>query len=1038
MRTCQSCGAENPPDRDFCSCGEYLRWEPTGFVQAITPEMAAEAAAQSPPPAPPQPEPAAPAPPPQAAAPPPPPQVTPAAPVQPDGGNGHGNGHAQPAAPPPPPPPTPPTANSLVAAQPPPAAQPPAAPVAKTLVRGAVPPPAAPAPSSAPAQHEPATVVLRLPEGDPAKGEVLHQAVEPGQRERVLALIRNQSGIVDNYDLRIEGMPEDWYSIFPATVYLVPFGAGGTYEQEVEVHLHPPRGPEAEARVWDLKVVADSKASRIVAATAPLALHIQPYIETVTALRPQRKKGRRKADFDVTVANKANAPVLIALDGEDPDGEMSFAFNRPPQEIPAGASVKTQMRVRPPKQIWIGRAQDRRLEVKTVSGEEAAARAAAEPLSAEVLAHAPPEAKKKWWQRRARQPQVPGVYGPRVFKPQLYPPDVQMGPGGLNVRMPQFRAPQVQGPQLKSFNASQLAKPGQLKLPGRGGPATPAAPLMPTQGVFRQKAWLPWWLIPVIALLLLLLFLLLKQMPQNVVVPEVVGQPSAFKAEEKLTAADLKLDPNQKTQVDDKVDAGTVLKQTPAAGEEVEKNTPVAILVAVGSGNVNVPDITKKNASDADKALREKKLTLGQAAPTGADPKALIETQIPAPGEVVKQGTPVNIFYPDPTAEDKKSDAEKEKDKKDGKGGAAAAAAAAAGAADITVPPLAKQTKEAYAKAAADLGIVPVVVKQFNDARPNTLFATNPEPGTKVKKGTKVQLLVSVGQPQVVFTNEKDIKRVDGRNGAPLDPVAAGPQEEEDPTYNAAGTHVAYTEDGRVMLKELAKKDAKAVALTPAGQTFGNLAWAPTGDTNLIAMNSENADGSRDMCLADVGPKETLVDCIPTPGLLPDRAIHWNPNGREILAHAVKAPIDPANPTFGLARWRLKKDKPAFSANADDWNAGRFVSNVEKPGKGVLDAAISPDGKQLAVVSNQGSSFFKLFLTAPGDYKLEDARGTAIRACKVAWRGDSQELIVVQADAGCAEQTGTLSRLSPNATRQGTDVAANGDDPVFQPFVLGG
>ena len=157
--------------------------------------------------------------------------------------------------------------------------------------------------------------------------------------------------------------------------------------------------------------------------------------------------------------------MLIALDGEDPDGEMSFAFNRPPQEIPAGASVKTQMRVRPPKQIWIGRAQDRRLEVKTVTGEEAAARAAAEPLSAEVLAHAPPEAKKKWWQRRARQPQIPGVYGPRVYKPQLYPPDVQMGPGGLNVRMPQFRAPQVQGPQMESFNASQLAKGGSSSCP---------------------------------------------------------------------------------------------------------------------------------------------------------------------------------------------------------------------------------------------------------------------------------------------------------------------------------------------------------------------------------------------------------------------------------------------------------------------------------------------------------------------------------------------------------------------------------------------
>ncbi|HEX6022661.1 MAG TPA: PASTA domain-containing protein, partial [Solirubrobacter sp.] len=610
-----------------------------------------------------------------------------------------------------------------------------------------------------------------------------------------MALVRNQSGIVDNYDLRIEGLPEDWYSIFPATVYLVPFGAGGTYEQEVEVHLHPPRGPEAEARVWDLKVVADSKANRVVAATAPLALHIQPYTETATTLRPQRKKGRRKADFDVTVTNKANAPVLVALDGEDPDGEMTFAFNRPPQEIPPGASVKTTMRVRPPKQIWIGRPVDRRLEVKTITGEEAAARAAAEPLGADVLAQAPAETKRGWFRRR-KAPQVPGVYGPRVFKPQLYPPDAQIGPGGINLRMPQLKAPQMQGPQLKSINAGQLAK-GGIKLPGGGGSSAPAAPLLPTQGVFRQKGWLPWWLIPVLALLLLLLFLLLRTMPQKTVVPEVVGAESAFAAEEKLTAADLKLDPNQKTQVDDKAEPGTVLDQTPAAGEEVEKGTPVAILVAVSAGTVEVPDITKKSASDADKALREKELTLGQSSPTNADPKALIETQIPAPGEVVKRGTPVNIFYPDPTAEDKKTDEEKKKDQEKGKG---AAPPAGGEAAEITVPPIAKQTKEEYAKAAADLGLVPEVVKQFNDAPPNTLFATVPEPGTKAKKGDKVKLLVSVGVPQVVFTNEKDIKRVDGRNGKPLEPVAEGPQEEDDPTYNPAGTHVAYVADGRVML----------------------------------------------------------------------------------------------------------------------------------------------------------------------------------------------------------------------------------------------
>src|SRR4051794_36352554 len=263
MRTCQSCGKENPPDQDFCSCGEYLRWEPTGFVQAITPEMAAQAQAEAAPPTP----------------------AEPAAP--PEAGNGHA-AVPPPAAPPPPGgrDPIPPRSTSPVPAAPPPPAQGGRADVIpsipKTLVHGAVPQPQAPAAAE---ERAGATIVLRLRDGDPAKGETLHHGVEPGQREQVLAMVRNQSGIVDNYDLRVDGLPDDWYSIYPATVYLVPFGSGGTYEQEVEIHLHPPRGPEAEARIWDLRVVALSKASGgTEAASAPLALHISPYIETTTSL----------------------------------------------------------------------------------------------------------------------------------------------------------------------------------------------------------------------------------------------------------------------------------------------------------------------------------------------------------------------------------------------------------------------------------------------------------------------------------------------------------------------------------------------------------------------------------------------------------------------------------------------------------------------------------------------------------------------------------------------------------------------------------
>ena len=388
---------------------------------------------------------------------------------------------------------------------------------------------------------------------------------------------------------------------------------------------------------------------------------------------------------------------------------------------------------------------------------------------------------------------------------------------------------------------------------------------MPTQGVFRQKSWLPWWLIPLLALLLLLAFLLLRSQPQEVIVPKITGEASTFDAEKKLTDADLKLDPNKKEELSDKAKPGTILEQTPAAGEKVEKGTLVATLVAVSSGKVNVPNIVGLTAADAEKALRAKNLTLGQASPQPIDPKGKISSQIPAADEVVKAGTPVNIFYPDPAdAANKKKNADKAK--KDGKGGGARRCRRRRRRRRRQRTSSSRRSRgaklDAYAKKAADLGIVPVVVKQFNDAPPGTPFATEPPGGTKVAAKSKLRVLVSVGQPQVVYTNGKNILRLNGATGGKLDPVATSPEDEEDPTWAADGEHVAYTADGRVMLKDLTKKNSAAVALTPAGEKFENVAWAPTADKNVIAMNDVGDDGDTDLCLGAIKTDGTDVSCL--------------------------------------------------------------------------------------------------------------------------------------------------------------------------------
>jgi beta-lactam-binding protein with PASTA domain len=613
-----------------------------------------------------------------------------------------------------------------------------------------------------------------------------------------------------------------------------------------------------------------------------------------------------------------------------------------------------------------------------------------------------------------------------VFKPQVYEPGVNVGPGGINFRAPQLKGPQVSGPQMKGMNLDVSGLKGKLG-GGGGGASAPTGPLLPSQAIFRQKPWLPWWLIPVgiaLAALAVLLYLLL---PKNVVVPELVGSKSAFEAEEKLTAAELKLAGTQREKTTAAAPPGTIIGQTPAAGEKAEKESEVSVLVAVGNGKITVPKITGLTLAEAEKVLRGKKLTMGQSAPTPPDPKGKISSQIPAEGEIVKEGAPVDIFFPDPK--------DKEGGDKDGGGGAGGGGGGGGGGdgkkGDVVIPAIGKDDTEAYAQKVGEDGLVPESVRAFDASPANTLFGTDPPGGTKVAEGAKVKLLVSAGFPRMAFDDDKNILLVDGATGKKLDPIAKGPQREKDPAWSPDGTRVAYVGGRRIFLKNMDKPDDAAIALTSDADEFSDLAWAPTADVNLLAMSRKKGD-DRDLCLGEITDKPLVARCIPDPDINVGRSIHWAPDGKTILAFGV-ASDNLAK--FGIVRWRSKK---AFSPDPKDWGKGRFATDVSESNKGVLDAALSHDGKQLALVSNLGSDFFRLSLAKPNDLLMTNAKATTVRACKVAWRSDGVELVVVKADELCREAVGSLARLPVKNPTQQTELNARGDNPVFQPLTLGG
>jgi hypothetical protein len=65
---------------------------------------------------------------------------------------------------------------------------------------------------------------------------------------------------------------------------------------------------------------------------------------------------------------------------------------------------------------------------------------------------------------------------------------------------------------------------------------------------------------------------------------------------------------------------------------------------------------------------------------------------------------------------------------------------------------------------------------------------------------------------------------------------------------------------------------------------------------------------------------------------------------------------------------------------------------------------------------------------------MTQAKPTPVHACKLAWRGDSQELMVVTADALCQERVGSLVRFDVTDVNSQKQLGPLGNDPEFQPI----
>jgi beta-lactam-binding protein with PASTA domain len=883
VRVCNACGRENPDDSDFCVCGEYLRWEPTSHVRAVPAQGTGRAAVVDLP------------------------QT--AGPSDPPDGPEPGDGQ-----------------RPIDAVDP-----------NVTLA------PIAASGQDAPA-HGGAALTLRLPEGDSAGTEAISVQVDPGSRATIAGLIRNQSDVVDNFDLSVRGLPDGWWTVTPATAYLVPYGTSGTYEQEIEIHVHPPRAPEAHARAWPFEVVAVSRAHGGEAASAPASAVVSPYVDVAAELHPERRSGRLKARYVLTVRNRANARTEVAVGAEDTDGECEFRFAQPSVAIEPGNAIECPFTCLPPRQIWLGRTLERRFLVS------------ATPVGAVI-----------------------------------------------------------------------------------------PAPLPPRAGIFRQRAWLPWWLAIVVPVAIAAAVAIVSLLPKQAAVPNVKGAANVFAAQKVLNNAGFQLAPRTTAIVDATKRPGTIADQAPRAGTKARRGSVVTVAVYTGSGKVAVPSVVGATPGLADQALRASQLTLGAVNPQPLNPAGKIRSQIPLPGTKVAAGTAVAVFM---TPAGGAAAAGKQ-----GGGAttaaavtAAAAAATAAGAATpaalaavaaqagkgpIAIPPLRGDPTAAAGKL-SQLGLVPVPTKRLATVPVGALAGTVPPAGAKVPKGAQVDLLISSGSPQLAYDDGNAVHVIDPTTGKPSGTVPAGTGPDVEASWSPDGTHLVESEAGRLVLVQPNVRGAAPFAETPPmpGVQDLNPSFAPTTKALILAFVQRSSNGAR-LCFATIGPYALNADCTAAPGWDLGGQVDWSPDGSTILVLGTRN----RGANFGLLAFT---SNVPFSTHAADWGHGTLQTNASVAGQGVFAGAFSPDGKRMALVSNIGSNDFHLYIVPAGTFSPTPAQQLPVRACQVSWRSDGQELAVMQPDGLCGPTaTGTIVGLDLSSPRTPTTLATRAAHPAWQPVANG-
>ncbi|MEU6089127.1 hydrolytic protein [Streptomyces sp. NPDC047085] len=173
--------------------------------------------------------------------------------------------------------------------------------------------------------------------------------VTPGDIATTTLTVRNDSDIVEAYNLEVVGDCAPWTTVEPARVSLYP----GTSET-VTLRLAPPRSPEIRAGDKPLGVrvlpTEHPESVRVLETT----VHVEEFHELRTELAPRRRRGWLRGRYRLAVRNQGNTPVRVRFTPGQAGEELGFAFTPAEPKLEPGESTEVVLRVRTGKPVWFG------------------------------------------------------------------------------------------------------------------------------------------------------------------------------------------------------------------------------------------------------------------------------------------------------------------------------------------------------------------------------------------------------------------------------------------------------------------------------------------------------------------------------------------------------------------------------------------------------------------------------------------------------------------------------------------------------------